>query len=110
MLDHQVGLLQFLSPIETAQGPIMMTPEMLRLNWYIGALYPAGHFARKINVDVSVKLPPGWDYATALETVSKSGDTVKFKTASWETVIDSPLFAGKQVAGAGWCNAWAKKA
>lgn len=21
-----------------------------------------------------------------------------------------PLFAGKQVAGAGWCNAWAKKA
>ena len=86
---------QFLSPIETAQGPIMMTPEMLRLNWYIGALYPAGHFARKINFDVSVKLPAGWDYATTLETASKSGDTVRFKTASWETVIDSPLFAGK---------------
>jgi predicted metalloprotease with PDZ domain len=86
---------QFLSPIEAAQGPIMMTQEMLRLNWYIGALYPAGHFARKINFDVSVKLPPGWDFATALETASKSGDMVKFKTASWETVIDSPLFAGK---------------
>ncbi|MEY4784429.1 MAG: hypothetical protein RIR41_2364 [Pseudomonadota bacterium] len=86
---------QFLSPIESAQGPIMMTPEMLRLNWYIGALYPAGHFARKISFDVSVKLPAGWDYATALETASKSGDMVKFKTASWETVIDSPLFAGK---------------
>ena len=86
---------QFLSPIESAQGPIMMTPEMLRLNWYIGALYPAGHFGRKISFDVSVKLPAGWDYATALETASKSGDTVKFKTASWETVIDSPLFAGK---------------
>lgn len=86
---------QFLSPIETAQGPIMMTQEMLRLNWYIGALYPAGHFARRINFDVSVKLPAGWDYATALETTSKNGDTVKFKTASWETVIDSPLFAGK---------------
>ena len=86
---------QFLSPIESAQGPIMMTPEMLRLNWYIGALYPAGHFARKVSFDVSVKLPAGWDYATALETASKSGDTVKFKTASWETVIDSPLFAGK---------------
>jgi predicted metalloprotease with PDZ domain len=86
---------QFLSAIEAAQGPVMMTPEMLRLNWYIGALYPAGHFSRKVNFDVSVKLPSGWDYATALETASKSGDTVKFKTASWETVIDSPLIAGR---------------
>jgi predicted metalloprotease with PDZ domain len=88
---------QFLSAIESAQGPIMMTQEMLRLNWYIAALYPAGHYARKINFDVSVKLPPGWDYATALETASKSGDTVRFKAASWETVIDSPLFAGKHM-------------
>lgn len=86
---------QFLSAIETAQGPIMMTPEMLRLNWYIGALYPAGHFARKVNFDVSVKLPAGWDYATALETTSVANGVVRFKTASWETVIDSPLFAGK---------------
>ena len=88
---------QFLSPIEAAQGPIMMTQDMLRLNWYIAALYPAGHFARRINIDASVKLPPGWDYATALETSAKTGDTVRFKTASWETVIDSPLFAGKHM-------------
>ncbi len=86
---------QFLSAIEAAQGPIMMTPEMLRLNWYIAALYPAGHYARKVNFDVTVKLPPGWDYATALDTASSSNGTVKFKTASWETVIDSPLLAGK---------------
>ncbi len=85
----------FLTPIESAQGPIMMTPEMLRLNWYVAALYPAGHFARRINFDVSVKLPPGWTYATALETASTAGATVRFKTDSWETVIDSPLFAGK---------------
>jgi predicted metalloprotease with PDZ domain len=86
---------QFLSALESAQGPVMMTPAMLRLNWYIAALYPAGHYARRINFDVSVKLPPGWDHATALETASKTGDTVRFKTDSWETVIDSPLIAGK---------------
>ena len=34
---------QFLTPIESAQGPIMVTSEMLRLNWYVAALYPAGH-------------------------------------------------------------------
>ena len=38
---------QFLTPIEATQGPIMVTPEMLRLNWYVAALYPAGHFARR---------------------------------------------------------------
>ena len=85
----------FLTPIEAAQGPIMVTPEMLRLNWYVAALYPAGHYARRVNFDVTVKLPQGWDYATALETASSGGGTVKFKTASWETVIDSPLFAGR---------------
>lgn len=86
---------EYLSPIDPAQGPVMMTPEMLRLNWYIGALYPAGHFARKVNFDVSVKLPDGWDYATALETASFANGVVRFKTAPWETVIDSPLIAGK---------------
>ena len=87
----------FLTPIEAAQGPVMVTPEMLRLNWYVAALYPAGYFARRINFDVSVRIPPGWDYATALETASSSNGVVRFKTDSWETVIDSPLFAGKHL-------------
>ena len=87
----------FLTPIEAAQGPVMVTPEMLRLNWYVAALYPAGYFARRINFDVSARLPPGWDYATALETASSSNGVVRFKTDSWETVIDSPLFAGKHL-------------
>lgn len=86
---------QFLTPVEAAQGPTMVTPAMLRLNWYVAALYPAGYFARQIPFEVSVKLPAGWDYATALETISSSNGVVRFKTDSWETVIDSPLIAGK---------------
>ncbi len=88
---------QFLSAIEPAQGPIMITQEMMRLNWHIAALYPAGHYARKLNFDVSLKLPQGWDYATALEMASTTNGVVKFKTTNWETVIDSPLFAGKHM-------------
>lgn len=88
---------QFLTPIEPAQGPTMVTPEMLRLNWFVAALYPAGYFARQIPFEVSVKLPTDWGYATALETASSSGGVVRFKTDSWETVIDSPLIAGKYV-------------
>ncbi|MBU6320253.1 MAG: peptidase M61 [Alphaproteobacteria bacterium] len=87
----------FLTPIEAAQGPVMVTGEMLRLNWYVAPLYPAGYFIRNIPFDVSVRLPEGWDYATALETESRNGSTVRFKTVSYETLVDSPLFAGKHM-------------
>jgi predicted metalloprotease with PDZ domain len=88
---------QFLTPIESAQGPTMVTPEMMRLNWYVAPLYPAGHFIRAIDFDVSVKLPQGWDYATALETESETDGVIDFKTVSYETLVDSPLFAGKHM-------------
>jgi predicted metalloprotease with PDZ domain len=87
----------FLTPLEAAQGPTMATGEMMRLNWYVAALYPAGHYARRIMVDASVKLPKGWDHATALEPSAGRDGWVRFKTASLETVLDSPLFAGAHV-------------
>lgn len=85
----------FLTPTEGAQGGIAMTQEMLRLNWYMVALYPAGYFARRIDIDASVSLPAGWQFGTALETLETKDARVKFKTVSFETLIDSPLFAGK---------------
>jgi predicted metalloprotease with PDZ domain len=88
---------QFVTPVETAHGPMMVTPEMMRLNWYVAALYPAGYYARRIPFDVTLTLPAGWDYATALETKSRTGDVVSFGRTDYETLIDSPLFAGKHV-------------
>lgn len=85
----------FLTPTEGAQGGIAMTQEMLRLNWYSVALYPAGYFARRISIDASVALPAGWQFGTALEAQETTGGTTKFKTVSFETLLDSPLFAGK---------------
>lgn len=87
----------FLTPLEAAQGPVMVTGEMMRLNWYVAPLYPAGYFTRNIPFDVSVKLPEGWDYATALETESRDGSVVRFKRVSYETLVDSPLFAGRHM-------------
>jgi predicted metalloprotease with PDZ domain len=86
---------EFATPTEAAQGPTMVTQEMMRLNWYVAALYPAGYYARRVPFDVTLKLPAEWDYATALETAGRSGDSVRFKRVSFETLIDSPLFAGK---------------
>ncbi len=86
---------QFLSPVSTREGRVVMTPEMLNAEWISLALYPAGYFTRDIKVDASIKLPEGWKYATALETASEAGGVVKFKTTTFNTFADSPLIAGR---------------
>ncbi len=87
----------FLAPTEAAQGRIVTTPDMLNLQWNAVVLYPAGHYARQITVEPSVKLPEGWKLAAALEIAGQSGATVQFKPVALDTLIDSPLFAGANV-------------
>jgi predicted metalloprotease with PDZ domain len=91
---------QFLSAGEgneglQAGGRIVMTPEMLNLQWHSVALYPAGHFVRQIMFEPSIRLPEGWQFATALEIASALGPLTTFKPVSFETLVDSPLFAGR---------------
>ncbi len=91
---------QFLSPVSTREGRVVMTPEMLNAQWISLALYPAGYFTRDIPMKVSIKLPEGWKYATALETereeaAASGGQWTHFKTTPFNTVADSPLIAGK---------------
>ncbi len=85
---------QYVSPTATDQGRVVMTPEMLNLQWFSVALYPAGYFTRRIPVEASAQLPAGWSFATALETASRDGDTVRFRQTAFETLVDSPIFAG----------------
>jgi len=58
-------------------------------------MYPAGYYTRQIPIQASVKLPEGWKLATALETASTSGQITTFKPTTVETLVDSPIFAGK---------------
>ena len=90
-----VAEFKFLSSQGGNQGRVVMTPDMLNLQWNSNSLYPAGVYARNIKAQASVKLPAGWSYATALETESKSGDTVTFKPIDYDDLVDSPLYAGK---------------
>ncbi|HEX4159613.1 MAG TPA: hypothetical protein VHY79_14175 [Rhizomicrobium sp.] len=86
---------QFLSPVESKEGRVVMTPEMLNLQWNAVALYPAGYFSRDIMVAPSLKLPAGWKFGTALETASSSSGTTTFKPVPFNTLVDSPVFAGR---------------
>jgi len=86
---------QYLSPTEPNQGRTTITSEILGVQWHSMALYPAGYTTRKIQVQANLTLPEGWHYATALETAERKGDTVQFKPLDLETLVDSPLFAGR---------------
>ncbi|MBN8481828.1 MAG: M61 family metallopeptidase [Xanthomonadales bacterium] len=88
---------QFTSPLDRAQGRIVVTPQMLGLQWNTVVLYPRGVAAAAIVVEPSVTLPRDWSHASALETASSAAGEVAFRPVSLETLVDSPLFAGRHV-------------
>jgi predicted metalloprotease with PDZ domain len=105
---------QFASPQSTEQGRIVATPEIVGLQWNTVVLYPAGYYASRITVKADLKLPAGWQFASALEVASRTRcphpnplprnagegtaavpECVNFAPTSLETLVDSPLFAGR---------------
>jgi predicted metalloprotease with PDZ domain len=86
---------QYLSPTAADQGRIVMTPEMLNAQWISLAMYPAGYFTRRIAVDAAIRLPDGWGFASALELAETNGQRHRFKRTDVETLMDSPMFAGR---------------
>ena len=86
---------QFVSATDDNQGRIVMTQEMMNLQWNNMSLYPAGYFTNAIPVSATVKYPAGWKAATAVRPVKTVGDSVTYETVPYETLVDSPVFAGK---------------
>ncbi len=85
----------YLAPTDATQGRIATTTEMTDLQWNAVVLYPAGYYVRRINVEPSLKLPEGWQAGTALEVAAKEGSTLRFKPVTLDTLVDSPVFAGR---------------
>jgi predicted metalloprotease with PDZ domain len=89
---------EYLSPTSPDVGAPEISRDLMLLEWDELVLYPAGYFARQIPVDVDLTLPADWQFATALETGSTSGARTTFKRTNLETLIDSPLYAGRYTA------------
>jgi predicted metalloprotease with PDZ domain len=85
----------YLSPTSPKVGLMEISRDILLLEWNSLILYPAGYFARQIPVETSLTLPADWKFGSALETASASGAETKFKRVSVETLIDSPVYAGR---------------
>ena len=86
---------QYLSPPTRREGRVEMTPDIVNLAWNELALYPAGVFTRDVSVSPSLVLPKGWHYATALDTQAAGDGHAQFRTVPFNTLVDSPFFAGR---------------
>lgn len=93
-IDALDASFQFLSPTASSQGDVVVTDDMLNLQWGRVLLYPAGHFSRQILVEPSLTLPEGWSYATALEVCDRSSCHVRFRPVPLDVLVDSPVMAG----------------
>jgi len=70
------------------------TPTQADLNFDQVVLYPAATAADAVQVRASVRMPPAWDYATALAPAGRGGATVRFEPVSLTTLVDSPMMMG----------------
>jgi predicted metalloprotease with PDZ domain len=84
----------YLSQLSPSQWRVLMTPEMLNLQFEKLLLYPAGYAHDGIMVQTTVRLPDGWNYGVALDTESFTGGEAVFAPISVEMLADSPMFAG----------------
>jgi predicted metalloprotease with PDZ domain len=91
-----VAEFQFLTPTAGSQGRVVMTPNMLDLQFLSTVLYPAGHDAHRIMFDPVVKYPAGWTAFTALDVQSAGADnTVDYVDVPLDILVDSPVYAGR---------------
>ena len=86
--------LQFLSATAGDQGSVVMTPNMLRLQWNSMSLYPAGYFTRQIPVKAVVKYPTGFTASSGLPSKA-NGSTYAYQLTNYEVLVDSPVLAGR---------------
>src|SRR3546814_14784290 len=84
-----------LTPTASNEGRVVMTHDMLNVQWGTVALYPSGFHAGNIPVTPSLVLPAGWQAGTALELQQRQGDTLRYGTVSFEVLQDSPVYAGR---------------
>ena len=85
----------FLSPTDRSQGRVVMTPNMLNLQFISTVLYPAGHYGSQIVFDPVVTYPAGWTAFTALHVDASTGSTIDYENVPLDILADSPVFAGR---------------
>jgi len=97
-LGVDLEILTSIAPDGVVQGletPRTATESLLILEWNQLVLYPAGARSDDLRYQASVRLPPDWKFASALERTGSGEAGVEFGTVSLTTLLDSTLLAGR---------------
>lgn len=90
-----VAEFQWLTQSDNANWRVVMTPQIVNMEWEKALLYPAGYASTGITFAPSIRLPEGWNYGVALETTSFENGVATFAPVDLYTLVDSPMFAGE---------------
>jgi predicted metalloprotease with PDZ domain len=71
------------------------TDHIAVIRWNHFLLYPKGKPISEIDYQASLKVPAGWKIGTALPVESQDGSHIRFGRVSLETLVDSPVHAGR---------------
>ena len=72
-----------------------ITSNLMGVTWDHVALYRAGVPTKAQMFQPSLVIPADWGYASALETVAHDGGRISFRPVPFNTLVDSPVIAGK---------------
>jgi predicted metalloprotease with PDZ domain len=93
-LHAQVDFLATAQPSGFSAGA-STSANLAIISWNEFTLYPQGIPSKEISFRPSITLPDGWKFGTALTESSRAGNTIQFAPLSLETLVDSPLLAGR---------------
>jgi predicted metalloprotease with PDZ domain len=99
-LEADLEVLTVTAPDGIVQGletPRTATEALAIVEWNQILLYPAGRPTAELPYQASIRLPPGWQFATALHTVESAADGARFASTSLTELLDSTLLAGRFV-------------
>jgi len=84
----------FVSATVNDQGRIVMTPNLMSLQFFSLSLYPAGYFTRRIPIQAKVTYPEGWTASSAVDA-KVTGNVYTYDKTNYDVLMDSPVLAGR---------------
>ncbi|MBV9766823.1 MAG: M61 family metallopeptidase [Acidobacteriaceae bacterium] len=93
-LDVKVDFLATAAPTGFSAGA-STSANLAMVSWNEVVLYPEGMPASEVTFVPAIKIPEGWKFGTALTPSSTEGGTTNFEPVALNTLIDSPLLAGR---------------
>jgi len=79
---------------DVSQPETTASAKLARIKWNRLLVYPEGVASDAINVKASLKLPPGWKFASALPITTDNRGELQFKEVSLTQLVDSPAIIG----------------